>query len=739
MNIKDLIDHINTYESAYSPWLNRTEKIEKRYEDERSANNKKSKFNILWSNVQTLSPALYDRHPNPNIERRNLDNDDLGRQVSEILERSASYFVKEDAFDEIMRQTVLDRLLGGRGTSWVRYVPSFGVISQVTSDAPQEPESEVYGEDVVVDHVNVRDFGHNVARTWAEVTLVWRKAYLDRKELIKRFPKYGEQITLDAKPLGSKVSRDEVAKKATIYEMWDKDTKTVYWIHKDFPNILDQKNDPLKLKDFFPCPKPLYATLTNNSLVPVPDYVQYQDQAVELDNLTARASILTQALRVAGVYDASAEGLQKLLSENIENKLVPVDQWGMFAEKGGLKGVIDFFPIDQVAAVLQGVYIARDKVKQDIYELTGISDIIRGASNPNETLGAQELKGKYAGLRLGEMQKDVARFSRALVAMITEIIAEHFDLDTIKALSGVKLLTEAQKMELQASMARYQQLSAQAQQMQQPPPPPPADEDTLDLLKEPSWEDVDRVIRQDMPRCFIIDIETDSTIKVDQDAEKAARTEFLTAVSTFLQASATIQIPEMKPLLMEMLMFGVRGFKAGRELESVFQNTMDKMKKADEQPQQPNPEAALKAKELDLKDKELSQKTAILEKESDIKGKELLLKDKQINADFAKHEMTTKAESVKARMDAKTKVSEEVALSDPDLNDGVPPMGVIIDAITQAFQIQSENLARSLEQIALMNAQSNQAVIEAITKPKVTRVIRDPKTKELLGSEQHTA
>ena len=653
MNYAQLKGAIDAYESKFSTWHKRADNIVRRYEDERPANSTKSKLNILWSNVQTLQPALYNGAPNPNVDRRNQDDDDMGRIVSEVLERSAKYFIKQEAFDDVMRQCVLDRLLGGRGVAWARYKPVIGESVMITNNQGEEEEQqgELYSEDVIVDYVDSRDFGHNVARIWTEVHLVWRCAYLSRRELIKRFPKHGEQIPLDVKNVGDDTKADE-GKKSRIYEMWDSEKKQVYWIHKEYQHILDEKPDPLHLKGFFPCPKPIYATLSNKSLIPTPDYVQYQDHANELDNLTGRINALTKVLKVAGVYDSTAEGVQKLLSDGVVNTLIPISSWAAFSQQGGLKGVIDFLPIEQASKVLLGLYGARDREKQIIFEITGISDIIRGATDPNETLGAQELKGKYAGLRLGAMQRDVARFARDLVEITVEIVAEHFDLETIKQITGVKLLTNAEKQQIQMQVQQWQmmaqQQAQQAQMMQQPappPPPPPVTKKMMDLMKNPSWEDVEGVIRKDMPRCFIIDIETESTIKADQDAEKAARTEFLTVTGGFIREATAVasQAPELKPLLMEMLLFGVRGFKAGRELESTFKNVMDDIREQEEQPQPPqqpqiNPqleaakvEAQAKAEmlgiDMDYKQREFQSKSIILDKQHALKEKEIAYRE----------------------------------------------------------------------------------------------------------------
>jgi hypothetical protein len=65
---------------------------------------------------------------------------------------------------------------------------------------------------------------------------------------------------------------------ATVYEIWWKPTKKVYFIAKSYDELCKEVDDPLKLDGFFPCPEPISATMTNDTLIPVPDYVESQDQ-----------------------------------------------------------------------------------------------------------------------------------------------------------------------------------------------------------------------------------------------------------------------------------------------------------------------------------------------------------------------------------------------------------------------------------------------------------------------------
>lgn len=582
---------IRLYEKESAPWIERSKKIVRRYKDERKANDQKNRFNILWSNVQTLSPALFAKNPKVNVERRYQTDDDVGRFASLVLERATQYFVDDKYFDCI-KEIVLDRLLPGRGTAWVRYVPQF-------SEVEEGATPDLYSEEVIFDYVNWQDWGCNWARTWEEVDLVWRKVYMDRPALKKRFPTKYKLIPLDHSP--EKLNDEKIpeeSKKATIYEMWDKKNKKSIWVHKDVPTPLEELDDPLKLKEFFPCPRPLFATLANDSIIPVPDYAEYQSQADEIDSITARIALLTKAVKVAGVYAGDAEGVQRILAEGLENTLVPVDNWAMFAERGGLKGIIDYLPLKDIVEAIAALYKIRAEVKTDLYEISGLSDIIRGQGDPNETATGVQTKGQFATLRLSAMQGDVARFNRDMVQIAAEIISEHFDPETIIQLSGVKLLHGPEKkilgqMQQQQPGLPPPQLPPELQKLSSDP------EKMAEAMDNPTWEEVFELLKNDTMRCFRIDIEVDSTIKMDQDQERQDRMEFLQAAGGFIQQAATVTQPELQPLLTEMLMFGVRGFHVGRELESAFKVAQKKIEKASENPQ-PKPDPQMQIEQMKI-------------------------------------------------------------------------------------------------------------------------------------------
>lgn len=583
---------ISQYDTIFKKWRQRVQKIVKKYRDDtrNQAGSQKAKFNILWSNVQTLIPAVYAKLPKADVSRRFGDNDPIGRVASMILERALDYEIEHyPDFRATMRHSVEDRFLGGRGVAWVRYephvraqdIPEDGL--EITEDieagedenganeqGATEPLSDLTGNESApeeidyecapTDYVYWDDFfmlpGN--ARTWEEVTAVGRWVYLNKDAFVERF---GEEkvraVNFNQGP-GSldNQSKPKDSTQAKICELWDKEKNKAFWFSHDGNDFLDVRDDPLDLEGFFPCPKPLFATTTSESLIPVPDLVLYQDQAAELDILSDRIDGLIKALKVRGVYDASVKELQRLMTEGDNNSLIPVENWMAFSEKNGLQGAIQLLPLDMIATALGQCYEALDNVKNQIYEITGISDIIRGQTAASETATAQQIKGQYAGLRLRSMQEDVALFATGLIQLKAEIMCTKFQDQTILQYAAADQLSPAD-----------QQMIPQAMQL----------------------------LRQNPLQMFRIEVAADSLVQIDENQQKQERTEFLTAFGGFMEKALPIAqaSPQMGPLIAELLKFGVGAFKQAKQLEGVIDQTLDRMNQAAQQPQAQRPDPAM--------------------------------------------------------------------------------------------------------------------------------------------------
>jgi hypothetical protein len=712
-NDKATVDHtyedwyktISGYERQYKRWEARVDRIVKKYKDDsRYDRNPNARFNILWSNVQTIQPAIFARLPRPDVSRRFRDNDPIGRVASMMLERALEFEIEHYGdYKSAMNNAVLDRLLGGRGVSWVRYEPHFAVDEvgepddgfQVTedSDESETPEGEanenperIEYECAPVDYVHWKEFGHSPgARTWEEVTCVWRKVYMSRPALVERFgEELGYKIPLDTKPADDKNSYKPMdgLYEAVIYEIWDKETGKVLWISKSLGKIIDERDDPLQLENFFPCPKPLYSTLTTDSLEPIPDFVIYQDQARELDTLCDRIDGLINALKVRGVYDASSSELQRLFSEGENNTLIPVDNWMAFAEKQGMKGAIDLVDITPFAQALNQCYMAMEQVKGQIYELMGIADIQRGQTDPNETLGAQIIKSNNASGRLKTMQHAVVDFATTILSIKAQIICNHFTDETLVQISGAMQLSDQDKQLIPQAIA---------------------------------------LLRDQASKNFRIEVTSDSMIYQDEQQEKADRMAFLQAVGGFMsQAVPMVQnTPELAPMALEMLKFGVTAFKAGKQLEGIIDETADKLRimsqQSQGQPKPPPPEIMKMQMQMQIEQAKMQARQGEMQAQAQLEQAKL---QGQMQLEKAKQEYQAQENQLKFQLE------EQRNQMDREMEMKVAQMKMMTERNTQVLLAHINNGAKI--EVARIGADESDGTMAYMTEQDMAKSMESP-------------
>lgn len=604
----EYLNAISAYEREFKKWESRVEKIIKRYRDDERKESESAKFNILWSNVQTLVPACFSRLPQPDVSRRFRDSDPVGRVAALILERALEFEVQHyPDYRMTMKESVQDRFLGGRGTSWVRYEPHFKPMDQVTEDAETEDvEEQLDYECAPTDYVHWKDFGHSIARTWEEVTLVWRQVFMSERAVAKRFgEKIAKKIPYDATPEDlkeAKTAEDKIKKQACIYELWDKDRSVAVWLSKSVKGLLDEKPDPLQLQDFFPCPQPIFSTTTNDSLIPVPDFTLYQDQANNLDTLADRISGLVKMLQVKGVYDGSAgPELSRLFTEGTNGTLIPVKNWAAFAEKQGLKGAVDVLDLTMIANALEIAVEAFKQEKAEVDELSGVIDVMRGQVDPKEKLGQTQMKGQGATLRLSDMQKSVAQYATDILRLKAQIMCTKFAPQTILAYAAVDQLTHEDQQYIPQAMAL--------------------------LVGEGRLQDPEAEAPNPL-RSFRIEIAADSLIELDEQQEKQDRMEMLTAFGGYLKQAAEVgaMAPALIPLIVEVGKFGLQAFKVGKSIEGTFDTALDQLKQQAAMPQQ-DPEQMKKQIEdqvrAELEMKNASKEVKLAQREADLDIREM--------------------------------------------------------------------------------------------------------------------
>lgn len=751
------ISELDLSDQYYSDYLKRCGKITDRYRDkvdQAFINSQRRRISVLWSNIETLKPACYAKVPSAVVLRRFKDADPVGRVASEVLERAIEASLDSYDFDQVLKNVRDDFLLYARGIPWVRYVAEFGTASgdeagesgdsygepdikggptsgiekmlngaksmlglgkpkmegtteEIEEAGENHPEEVVTNERTLCDHVCLNDFGTNAARNWSEVRFGWRRVYMTRAELKKRFgDKIGSQVPLDWKPqnqTSTDAQKAEQFNKACVYEIWDKDSRKVYWISKSWPlQPLDMRPDPLGLKDFFPFPKPAYGTLAADAIVPIPDYIYYQDQAEEIDELTLRINILTKAMRMVGLYAADEKtNLQNVFRQSAENEMIPVDTWAAFKEKGGVQGVVEWVPVQQISFVLKQLNDIREQNFELMYQITGISDIMRGDTDANETAAAQALKSTWGSSRVREKQKEIARVARDIMRIMGEIIAEKYGIDTLKRITNVKLLTNMEKQQItqwqQAAQAfqaqqqaMQQQLMAQAQPNQPPhqmpamqPPAPPFPEDMMKLMDQPSWEDVKELLENESKRMFRIDVEANSTIDIDMAKAQAEANQFLTGLGNLIAQSleAIKAAPALGNLTGEAIKFYARQYQVGRQFEETIDQTI---KQIAAQPPTP-PEGAEQPKGPS------PQELAIEQERVKVEAEELQVRREEIAAGRENNQIDgqTNTMAVQAEMQ-RTAADERMAQQDALMR----RLEAFLDAQTRATEAHADAQAR---------------------------------------------
>lgn len=621
-------------------------------------------FAILYSNTETLAPSVYNARPIPIVSRRFKDEDPLGKASAEVGTRLLKYLIEEesmdyDPFDDLMSTAVVNALITNRGLTRFKYHAN--EVEQEGDAVTYENEC-VYGEEVRWDK-----FFHGYARTWKKVPWIGFEHDMSPAEFKEEFPDV--EVTKESpKPEdGESSSETKGVKLVKVYEIWDKRSKKVYFISPSHKNgYLRELDDPLKLKGFFPIPRPLNFQKKISTLIPTPLYIHYQEQAKELNELTRRLKAVIKACKVRGFYDNTIDGIETLLEQD-DNKLVPIENRSAMPDNMGLDKMLWLMPLNELVQTAQTLYQAREQCKQVIYEITGISDILRGASVASETATAQNIKNQWGTLRLKKCQKEVQRYVKDCLKIMLEIAVTNFEIETIRQMTNLKFPTAAEKQQL---MAQGEQLIMQAQQAGQPPNVPP---EIQKALSSPAWEEILGLLKNDVLREYRVEIETNSTIDAEAANDKQEIAELLNALSQFMNGIAPLVQQGSMPydVAQQILLAVCRRYTFGEQLEDAL-----KSMKAPEP--QSNPEDEAKAQlakveaeraqaEFQMDQLRMQQEAQIAEREHAMKLEEMSFKLELAREQFAldraklgleKIAMNNKLEFEKKRQEAKMKQTE---------------------------------------------------------------------------------
>lgn len=493
--------------------------------------------------------------------------------AASIIEKALEIVVDDENSHEAIKMAVKDVLLPGRGVCRVRWRPQMETVELPGGPLPDgtAPTEErkvweevgdeyVYWEDILLDPVrqaadtNWIAFRHLFTRQQLEAEFAGSEEY-DRLKAAGRLGdlfKWTDESAAKAAVGGgsamksSKTLGDHI-KKAMVWEIWDRVNRRIIWFIREVEGLtLRVDPDPMNLQGFYPIPVPILAVTTTDSRIPRPYYDLYAKLATDLDETSERISKLTKQIKVRGAYNSASRDVADILTAS-DGKMIPVD--GVDMINGGLANHIWMVPIETFMQALDKLFIAREQLKQSIYEIMGISDIMRGATKASETATAQRIKGSMGVSRLEDAKQQTGNFIRDLLRLKAEVICQNFDPETLEAMTGEAVTPEV-----------------------------------LALL------------RSDFQRICNIDIEADSTVVPDEQAEQQAMAQVMQAIQGVMGGVGGLLATQVLPpqmviqLALEMLKMTLHSIRYSRPVVAMI-NDFQEMLMA--QMMQPPPPPAM--------------------------------------------------------------------------------------------------------------------------------------------------
>lgn len=561
------------------------------------------RFPLYWSSVKTIQPALYARTPIPVVEKA-FDSleDPIARLASVLAERFAKYLIRACPFDRVLKAARDEYIHSAKttfrvffesdikeertyftpneendetGAPAVRFKDEQGNYAAPDTELTEDEDGRFYTTTEDLRSVKVtlvplhrRDVIHTPnARHHEEIDAIAYRSRMKKKQVETRFGKdVADKLTFTALE-DDKEDKGERKKGipdqfATIWEIWDDTEKKTLWVCEDYSEcLLDEREDPYELEGFFPSPAFMLGTTNSDDLYATSDYAQLEPLIAPIHGMLRRLRRLLIAVKRRGIYDGSHPDLDVLNSDTDEADFIKVRNFKQLIGDGGLEKIIQYFPVQELVEATAQLVEMIQVFKNEFNEIWGISDIVRGTSDARETAAAQQLKGNYFSHRLSETQREMQRLCRDGLQLMIDLALKKFPEQKLMSCMG------------------YQYLKPEEQQIF-----PHA----LQLLKS----DSERLIR--------IAIETDSTITMNQNAEIEQRNYL---VKTLLEGIAAIANTEQQnnrfvPVVMESILFAIRGVRDGKQIEESLRTGMQQAM----QPQQqgPDPEAMKAQGQLQL-------------------------------------------------------------------------------------------------------------------------------------------
>lgn len=561
-------------------------------------------YNIFYSNIQTLKASLLVNNPKPDVERRfikkasgNSKDFNLFLEVAKITESALIYFTEINCFFQKLKKIIEEAKKCGRAVIWITYEPTINQIKNIDGTS----EESITDRDISIDCLKYDEFlmSSSIKPWWKA-----RRHILSREEIKSKFNKdiLEENLNFIENKLSSR-------KLAEVWEIWDIVSKRrLYILGNGGPNeFLKESSDPYKLDVFFPCKE--FAPLTKeDTSIPVPEFTLYEKKANALNDISAKGDNLENVINYVVITDTANKDNTANIQTAPEGEVIAIQTNQLYnTTPSGMLGIKPLQPAIELSSHREAKKMS---LKQDIYDITGISDILRGQTNAQETATAQKIKGLFGSLRFQDQQKDIQLFVVDCFRIIAEIICEHFDAETLQNITSTFFPTDEEKELISQKIAQIEVIKSNPQYINMVKSGlvaiPPLTKQEIKIIEQPSWTEVINLMRNEKLRNYTIDVQSTATVFDDIAEQNISIAALINAYKDIVSTAMQFGNPEIIRGFIPIAKMQLTNIKTGRAvakqmLESL-ENAADELdKKNTDNANQISPEFKMKQQEFELK------------------------------------------------------------------------------------------------------------------------------------------
>lgn len=582
---------------------------------------------------------------------------------------------------DVVKEKVKERITPQQvpGTEEVVFLDAAGEVIE-SDDIGQDDEGFFIELDQIVDIENERIVGEPLLykdilidpdiRRWPRCERLAFKLHFS----VPSFKAHFGTAAYHALPKDDDLGDDEATPKKqnlVVWEIWDRYEKKCYWLPDNGEEFIEpvantlpeefeeeeQLNGLYDLDGLFPCPEPLISNQSTDEFWPVPEYYQLVEIIEDIHTIFSRMMALTRAIRARVMFDSSIEGLKEALNEATEGDAFGVDNLAasLINNGGTLEAVVQYIPVEKMVAALASIYQAFEQRLNLIYKLTGTSDLLQGlVTDPTQrTFGERQMMEKYALNQLAEPQRKMQEFVRDCYELMTEMALKNFKDESLERYIIPATLPPVHQQNYNAALA---------------------------LLKD------DR-------KRFRIELETDSTIALNEQYDKAMRAELVNTLTGAIEKVSNIatQQPGLLEIELHALKFMIQGFRQGKMFQQEINLAIDRVIQQTQQAaQQPQPDPAQIQIQIEQQKLAIEQQKAATEGQAKMMGIQL---EGQVNG------IKAQIDQMRLNLDAQNKAADRAVEVEKIRND---------IAIAQARLMNDrEMLLLKAQEIAAEDAREN--------------------------------